>query len=130
MDNTMDEVKNRVGENFDEMRDGLSERTQEIREAVTGYVDENPLAAVGIAFGVGYLLSGALFSRTTFRAASYGGRFVLGRFVKQLVAGIGPGMLAAMVSGRGGESEAGSDKSATHQSGGAKGSGNGNKQQH
>ncbi len=58
---------------------------------VTNYVDAHPLASVGIAFGVGYLLSGALFSRTTLQAATLGGRFALGGFLKQLVAGIGPG---------------------------------------
>jgi hypothetical protein len=41
------------------------------------------------------LFSGALFSRTTFKAASIGGRFELGGLLKQLVAGIGPGMIAA-----------------------------------
>ena len=70
--------------------------------------------SVGIAFGVGYLLSGALFSRTTLKAATIGGRFALGGLVKQLVAGIGPGLMAAAMSG------------ATSQSGG-KGNGNGNK---
>ena len=91
MENTMDDVKQRVGENFEGVREELGERVQEIRDTVNNYVDANPLAAVGIAFGVGYLLSGALFSRTTFKAASIGGRFALGGLLKQLVAGIGPG---------------------------------------
>ena len=93
MENTMDDVKQRVGENFDEVREELGERVQEIRDTVSNYVEAHPLHAVGIAFGVGYLLSGALFSRTTFKAASIGGRFALGGFLKQLVAGIGPGIL-------------------------------------
>lgn len=101
MDKTMDDVKQRVSENFDEVREELGDRVQEIRETVGNYVDAHPLAAVGIAFGVGYLLSGALFSRTTFKAASLGGRFALGGLFKQLVAGIGPGILAAAMSGRG-----------------------------
>lgn len=107
MDNTMDDVKQRVSENFDGVREELGERVQEIRETVTNYVDANPLAAVGIAFGVGYLLSGALFSRTTFKAASIGGRFALGGLLRQLVAGIGPGMIAAALGGRGEEQPSG-----------------------
>jgi len=104
MENTMDDLTKRIGDNFGEIRDELSERTQEIREAITTFVDEHPIQAVGMAFGIGYLLSGALFSRTTFRAAAFGGRMVIGGFLKQLVAGIGPGMvIAAFTGGRGGE---------------------------
>jgi hypothetical protein len=112
MENTMDEAKQQVVENFDELREQLGERVQEIRDTVTNYVDAHPIASIGIAFGVGYLLSGALFSRTTFKAASIGGRFALGGFLKQLVAGIGPGLIAGAMS---------SSKSGA--------SGNGNKQQ-
>ena len=100
MENTMDDVKQRVGESFDEVREELGERVQEIRTTITNYVDAHPLAAVGMAFGVGYLLSGALFSRMTFKAATLGGRFALGGLFKQLVAGIGPGLIAAAMGGR------------------------------
>ncbi len=104
MEDTVDDVKQRVGDNFDDLRAQLSERTQELRETISNYVDAKPLAAVGIAFGVGYLLSGALFSRTTFKAAAVGGRFALGGVLKQLIAGVGPGLIAAVMSGReGGE---------------------------
>ena len=114
MEKGMDDVKQRVGENLNELREELGERTQEIRETVGNYVDANPLAAVGIAFGVGYLLSGALFSRTTFKAAKVGARFAFGGVLKQLVAGIGPGMVMAAMGGS-------SSKS------GGNGNGNGNK---
>ncbi|MDB4971329.1 MAG: hypothetical protein JWN44_7018 [Myxococcales bacterium] len=102
MENSMDDVKKRVGENFEQIKDQLGDRTQELRETIGSFVEEQPLAAVGVAFGLGYLLSGALFSRTTFKAASMGGKFVLGGFLKQLVAGVGPGFLMAAM-GRGGE---------------------------
>jgi hypothetical protein len=100
MENTMDDVKQRVGENFDEVRQELGERVQEIRDTINNYVDAHPIASVGIAFGVGYLVSGALFSRTTFKAASIGGRFALGGLVKQLLHGVGPGVLAAALGER------------------------------
>jgi hypothetical protein len=90
-----DEVRARVGESFDELRAAVGDRVHEIRDTIGNYVDAHPLQSVGIAFGIGYLLSGALFSRTTMRAATLGGRFALGGFLKQLVAGIGPGLIAA-----------------------------------
>jgi hypothetical protein len=101
METTPDDLGARVGENFDELRSELGDRVQEIRETIGNYVDAHPLASVGIAFGVGYLLSGALFSRTTLKAATLGGRFALGGFLKQLVAGVGPGILAAALGGSG-----------------------------
>jgi hypothetical protein len=116
MDESMDDLKQRVGDNLNEIREELGERTQEIRETVGNYVDAHPLAAVGIAFGAGYLLSGALFSRTTFKAVNIGARFALGGAIKQLLAGIGPGMLLAAI---GGASSARSSRSS-----GGKGNGN------
>lgn len=100
METTSNDPSATVAENFDEMRAELGDRVQEIRQTVTNYVDAHPLASIGIAFGVGYLLSGALLSRTTLRAASIGGRFAFGGFLKQLVAGIGPGLIAAALGGQ------------------------------
>ena len=94
----INEVADRVGENFEQVKSRISERTQEIQSTVQQFVDESPLRAVGLAFGVGYLLSGALFSRTTMKVAGLGGRFVLGGFIKQLIGGIGPGIIAAAMS--------------------------------
>ena len=105
METTRDDASQQVAENFDELRAELGDRVQEIRETVTSYVDAHPMASVGIAFGVGYLISGALFSRTTFKVAKLGGRFALGGFLKQLVAGIGPGILLAALGERGQEGE-------------------------
>jgi ElaB/YqjD/DUF883 family membrane-anchored ribosome-binding protein len=121
MENGTDDVAQRVGENFEALRARLGERTQELRDTISNFVEEQPLAAVGIAFGVGYLLSGALFSRTTFKAASVGSKFVFGGFLKQLLTGIGPGFVVAAMSGRGGEARTSQTK--PQQSG----SGNGNK---
>jgi hypothetical protein len=100
MDKSTEDVRERIGDNLNEIREELGERAQEIRETVGNYVDAHPLTAVGIAFGVGYLLSGALFSRTTFKAAHIGARFAFGALLKQLVTGIGPGLFMAAMSGR------------------------------
>jgi ElaB/YqjD/DUF883 family membrane-anchored ribosome-binding protein len=107
MENDLRDVTRRLGDNFDEIRHEVGQRTQEIREYINSLVAEQPLAAVGIAFGVGYLLSGALVSRTTFRVARLGGRVVLGELVKQLFAGVGPAVLLAAGLSREGERASG-----------------------
>lgn len=105
MENTMDDVEQRVRDDLEDAREALRARVREIRQTVTNYVEAHPLASVGIAFGAGYIVSGALFSRTTFKAASIGGRFALGGLFKQLVAGIAPAILAAALSRRDDDSE-------------------------
>lgn len=122
METTPNDPSATVAENFDEMRAELGDRVQEIRQTVTNYVDAHPLASIGIAFGVGYLLSGALLSRTTLRAASIGGRFAFGGFLKQLVAGIGPGLIAAALGGQQQQHSAGDEPAGTRD--GGKGNGN------
>jgi hypothetical protein len=119
MDNRIEDVTNRVSENFNELRDELDGRTKELRDNLHSFVDSNPLLAVGVAFGVGYLLSGALVSRTTFKIASLGSRVLLGGFLKQVLAGVGPGMLFAAMAGREGATQ-------TAEAGG-QGNGNGNR---
>jgi hypothetical protein len=103
MEDTMDEVGARVGESFDELRRALVQRTRELRDAVTSFVDERPLQAVGLAFGVGYLLSGALLSRTTARVVGLGGRFLAGGVLRRLVAAAGPAVLLTALGVRGGD---------------------------
>jgi hypothetical protein len=114
MEPSTDDAAPPVGERLDELRDAVTERTQQIRDAVTGFVAEKPLAAVGIAFGVGYLLSGALFSRTTFRAAHLGARLAFGAALKQLLVGVGPGLLFGAMSGRPGAQRGNRNRSAQH----------------
>ncbi len=85
MDKTINEAAGRVADQVDTIRSELAHRRDELRQALHEFVEANPLAAVGIAFGVGYLASGALFSRSTMRVAMMGGRFVLGGMLKQLI---------------------------------------------
>ncbi len=99
MENSMDDASRRIGDNLAELREEIGGKTRELRDAVGSYVDEHPVAALGIAFGVGYLLSGALFSRTSLRVATLGARVAVGGLVKQLFAGVAPGMLLAQFLG-------------------------------
>jgi hypothetical protein len=64
----------RVGESLGELGRALSDRRQGVVEPLAGFIQERPLAAVGIAFGVGYVLAGGLFSRTTGRLLGLGWR--------------------------------------------------------
>ena len=96
MDNSIDDVSERVGDNFEQLKQQFNERRQQIQSALHDFVDESPLRAVAIAFGAGYLVSGALFSRTTFRVAGIGGRLLAGGLIKNLLLGIGPVLMGAM----------------------------------
>jgi hypothetical protein len=101
---TFQEASDQVMGNLGELRDLIAERTEHVRDAVTSFVQERPLASVAIGFGVGWILSGAMVSRTTGRVLGLGTRFLIGALVKQVIAGGGLGALAAMVPERGGES--------------------------
>jgi len=96
-----DEMKSR-GETreqlFDEIqavREQVGERAAEIRRTVMTLADEHPLLTVGAAFGVGYLLSGAIYSRTTARLIGVGARLLFGAVLKDA--------LASTVMGRAGD---------------------------
>jgi hypothetical protein len=64
----------KVSEGLGELGRALSDRQQGIVEPVAEFIQERPLAAVGIAFGLGYILAGGLFSRTTGRLLALGWR--------------------------------------------------------
>lgn len=113
MDQSMDDVRDEIREHGDEIRQELSERAQELRTSVDTYVQAKPLQAVGIAFGVGYLLSGALVSRTTARLAQVGLRFAFGGALKQAIATVGPELLMQAIQPRRGGGEAAGDDSET-----------------
>jgi hypothetical protein len=57
----------KVSEGLGELGRALSDGQQGIVEPVAEFIQERPIAAVGLAFGIGYILAGGLFSRTTGR---------------------------------------------------------------
>jgi hypothetical protein len=56
-----------------------------IFEEVTSWVRQHPLTGLGIAFGVGYLLGGGLFSRTTARLLGVGARVGMSTLARNLI---------------------------------------------
>jgi hypothetical protein len=99
MAETTNQSGEQVEESFNAIRDELVRRAQELRDQIEGYVDEHPLAAVGAAFGIGYLLSGALFSRLTARVAGFAGRLAFGNVMRALVTGVVPQIALAALRG-------------------------------
>ena len=90
---TLSEVGDRLRDDIELVRDAVRRETDDLRRSAFGFVQEHPYSAVAAAFGVGFVLSGGLFSRATAKTVSFGTRFLLGRFLKQLIAGAGAGLL-------------------------------------
>jgi ElaB/YqjD/DUF883 family membrane-anchored ribosome-binding protein len=57
----------KVSQGLGELGRALSERRQNVVEPASRFIQDQPLAAFGVAFGVGYILGGGLFTRTTGR---------------------------------------------------------------
>lgn len=64
----------RVKDDFGALGDAFSRRQNDVLSGVRQFVNDKPVAAVGIAFGIGYVLAGGLFSRTTGRLLGLGMR--------------------------------------------------------
>ncbi len=89
---SLSEVGDKMREDLSELREAVQRETDELARNARSYIEQHPYAAVGAAFGIGFLLAGGLFSRTTARALGFGTRFLVGRMVRQLIAGAGAGM--------------------------------------
>jgi ElaB/YqjD/DUF883 family membrane-anchored ribosome-binding protein len=68
------EAARKVSEGLGELTRAISDGRQNLVGPMSQYIHEQPLAALGIAFGVGYLLGGGLFTRTTGRLLGLGWR--------------------------------------------------------
>jgi hypothetical protein len=94
-DETQDEANARVtgaarkvGEGISELGRALSERRDDLAEPMSRFIQERPVAALGIAFGVGYLLGGGLFSKTTARLVGVGWKLGGMALAKELLGGL------------------------------------------
>jgi hypothetical protein len=61
------EATRKIGEGLTELARALSAQRAELAEPVSKFLSDRPLASLGIAFGVGYVLAGGLWSRVTSR---------------------------------------------------------------
>lgn len=73
------------GDDFKSMMETVQQRGSEMLETGKQWVTEHPLAAIGAAFGVGFVLAGGLVSKTTLRVLKLGARLYFRRFVGDLV---------------------------------------------
>src|SRR5689334_12467639 len=90
----IDENARRIRRDVEQLGHAVEQRGSELRERAFSFVHDHPYASIGIAFGVGYVISGALFSRTTFKLLGVGTRFLGGALLKQVIAGGGLGLMA------------------------------------
>jgi len=82
----------KVSEGLGELGRALSDGRQGVVEPAAEFIQDRPLAAVGLAFGVGYVLAGGLFSRTTGRMLALGWRLGGMAIVRNILSSLaGPG---------------------------------------
>jgi hypothetical protein len=91
---SLGEVGDRVRQDFGLFREALQRETADLRNTANKYIQEHPLYAIGAAFGVGFLLSGGLFSRFTARGLGFGARFFIGRMLREVIGGAGVGFVS------------------------------------
>src|SRR5690349_5106417 len=91
---TLGEVSGRMREDLQKLREAIEQQTSQPRSNLVGLANQRPFATVAAALGVGFILSGGLFSRTTARAIAFGGRWLLSALVRQAVAAEGMSFLS------------------------------------
>ncbi len=75
-------------QNASDLGMAVSLRRYELGDKLTAFVQERPLAAVGAALGIGYVLGGGLFSKTTGRLLSIGLRIGAAMLTRDLLGGV------------------------------------------
>jgi hypothetical protein len=75
-------------ERNESVREQVGERAAELQRTILGMADEHPLLTVAGAFGVGYLLSGALYSRSSAKLLGLGARFLFGAMLKETLGSV------------------------------------------
>jgi hypothetical protein len=96
---TVGEAREQLRGDIEMVRQVVSEKAGELRDSVHTLANEHPLATVGMAFGVGFLLAGGLYSKTTARLLGLGGRLLVGAAVRSALATGGLGLLGSLIEG-------------------------------
>jgi ElaB/YqjD/DUF883 family membrane-anchored ribosome-binding protein len=89
--------RGRLQDDLEQLRQAATDRGSELVSNLRGWIEERPLPAVAAAFAVGFVISGGLFSRMTWRFARLGARTYLRSFIgdvlsqgaRELFAGLG-----------------------------------------
>ncbi|HEX2573716.1 MAG TPA: hypothetical protein VH877_29470 [Polyangia bacterium] len=86
----------RLQDDLEQLRQAATDRGNELVSNLRSWIEERPLPAVAAAFAVGFVVSGGLFSRMTWRLARLGARTylrsfmgdVLGQGAREMFAGL------------------------------------------
>jgi hypothetical protein len=84
-------------DDIDQLRQAAADRGSELITNLRGWIEERPLPAVAAAFAVGFVISGGLFSRMTWRFARLGARTYLRSFLGDVVGQGAREMFAGLV---------------------------------
>jgi hypothetical protein len=90
-DPSIREIGDQVKQDISHLREAAERRRDEVLGQARDFVQEHPVIAVGAAFGAGYVLSGALFSRMSLRLLGFGARWYAGRMLRGAAFGGGFG---------------------------------------
>ncbi len=85
-------LKDEAGALVEEIKDGLGELSRAVD--LKGRMERNPWGMVAAAVGVGYLLGGGLFTRTTARLLHLGSRALLVPIIRSQVEAFAAGVAA------------------------------------
>jgi hypothetical protein len=82
---TVEDIGERVREDIKLIRRAAERQRDQIVDRIQSMVEQQPFLAVGAAFGIGYLLSGALFSRATAKMLLLTGRLAFGVLLREVM---------------------------------------------
>ena len=69
------ESARKVGEGLGELGRALRSSRESLASPAARFIQDQPLAALGLAFGLGYVLGGGMFTKATGRLLGLGWRF-------------------------------------------------------
>lgn len=89
--------RGRLQDDLEQLRQAAADRGGELITNLRGWIEERPLPAVAAAFAVGFVISGGLFSRMTWRFARLGARTYLRSFLGDVLSQGAREMFAGLV---------------------------------
>jgi hypothetical protein len=71
---TIGDASRRLREDLGDLFTAFTRSKEDLSGRLGGFLHERPIASVAIAFGIGYVLAGGVFSRATSRLLAIGAR--------------------------------------------------------